>query len=557
MQHLGEFIAGLGIFLFAMFLLEDSLKNLAGRSFKLFLKKHTSNKLEAIGSGAIVTGILQSSSVVILMILAFVGAGAMSMRNALAVVIGSNFGSTLDSWIVATLGFKYDIADFAMPVIGVTGILAVIFSDRKRVFEFSRFFLGFGFLFLGLSFMKESIEALVADFDFTPYEGYHRSIFVLIGFVITALIQSSSATVAITLSALSTGVIPFDFAVAVVIGSEFGTSVKIVLGSIGGISAKRRIAVGNLIFNFVITTIAYFAMYPLIRLIVDVIGIKDPLIGLVMFQSSMNLIGVAIFIPFLNKFSDFLEKRFSSENDSTTFYIRDVSPDVQAPALIAMEKEVSVFIHRIIPLNLDAFDVKEIIVHTENDLQVKIDERNKKLKSYSERYDDLKHTEGEILAFYLKMRKKQDNQTGIDHLDQLVSAVRNAIYSAKAMKDVQHNRKEFHDSANDAKYAHYKLFQKEVEDFYREVDEIFKTVDEETRFDKLKSLLETARNDYDGRMNYVYKEAEQDKLNETDISSLLNTNREIYASSKAIVLSMKDYLLSKKYADKFGDVLVI
>ncbi|MDQ3108749.1 MAG: Na/Pi symporter, partial [Bacteroidota bacterium] len=127
MQHLGEFIAGLGIFLFAMLLLEESLKNLAGRSFKLFLKKHTSNKFEAIGSGAIVTGVLQSSSVVILMILAFVGAGAISMRNAFAVVIGSNFGTTIDSWVVATLGFKYDIAEFAMPVIGLSAIIAVIF----------------------------------------------------------------------------------------------------------------------------------------------------------------------------------------------------------------------------------------------------------------------------------------------------------------------------------------------------------------------------------------------------------------------------------------------
>lgn len=556
MQHLGEFIAGLGIFLFAMFLLEDSLKNLAGRSFKLFLKKHTSNKFEAIGSGAIVTGVLQSSSVVILMILAFVGAGAISMRNALAVVIGSNFGTTLDSWIVATLGFKYDIADFAMPVIGVTGILAVIFSDRKKLYEFSRFFLGFGFLFLGLSFMKESIEALVVGFDFTPYKDYHRSIFVLIGFVITALIQSSSATVAITLSALSTGVIPFDFAIAIVISSELSTSVKILIGAIGGISAKRRIAIGNLIFNFVITVVAYFAMYPLIRLIVDIIGIKDPLIALVMFQSAMNLIGVILFIPFLNKFSDFLEKRFSSESDSTTFYIRDVSPDVPEPAIEALEKEISLFIHRIIPLNLDAFNVKDI-VHAENDLQLKIDERNKKLKSYSERYDDLKHTEGEILAFYLKMRKIQGNQTNMDRLEQLVAAVRHAIYSAKAMKDVQHNRKEFHDSANDAKYAHYKFFQQEVEEFYSEVDAIFKSADEEVRFGQLTRLLETARNDYDIRMNYVYKEAEQDKLNETDISSLLNTNREIYASSKAIIFSMKEYLLSKKYADKFGDVLAI
>lgn len=550
MQILGEFIAGLGIFLFAMFLLEDSLKNLAGRSFKLFLKKHTSNKLEAIGSGAVVTGVLQSSSVVILMILAFVGAGAMSMRNALAVVIGSNFGTTLDSWVVATLGFKYDIADFALPVIGVAGILTVIFNDRKKVYEFSRFFLGFGFLFLGLSFMKESIEVSLKDFDFTPYEGYHRIIFVLIGFVITALIQSSSATIAITLSALSTGVIPFDFAVAVVIGSELGTSMKIVLGSIGGISAKRRIAIGNLIFNFTISLIAYFLMYPLINGIEKIVGTKEPLIALVLFQSAINLIGVILFIPFLDRFADFLEKRFATKEDSTTFYIREVN--VQEAATAAMEKEVLLFIHRIIPLNLEAFHVKHMIVDPGTALQLKMDERNKKIKKYSEKYGDLKHSEGEILAFYLKLRKEHVDKLDGNRLDQLVAAVRHAIHSAKAMKDVRHNRKEFRDSANDAKYANYKFFQGHVERFYKEINETFKIKEEAGCFDKLRHLSALAKENHEAGMKHIYKQAEEDELNEVDISSLLNTNSEIYSSSREIVFSLKNYLLSEEYAAKFG-----
>ena len=99
-----QLLAGLGIFLFGMFQLEDTLKQLAGRTFKLFLRKHTGNKFGAILSGTIVTGVLQSSSVVTLMVLTFVGAGVISMRNALGVVIGANLGTTLDSWVVATLG---------------------------------------------------------------------------------------------------------------------------------------------------------------------------------------------------------------------------------------------------------------------------------------------------------------------------------------------------------------------------------------------------------------------------------------------------------------------
>lgn len=551
MQNLGEFLAGLGIFLFAMFLLEDSLRNLAGRSFKLFLKKHTSNKIEAIGSGAIATGVLQSSSVVILMILALVGAGALSMKNALAVVIGSNLGTTISNWIVATLGFKFDIADFALPLIGITGILTIVFADRKKVHEFSRFFLGFGFLFLGLDFMKDSIELLLKDFDFTPYENYHRSIFVLIGFVITALIQSSSATVAITLSALNTGVIPFDLAVAVVIGSELGTSIKIVIGSIGGLAAKWKISMGNLIFNFIITIVSYLIMYPLIGLIERIIGTDEPLIALVMFQSVINLVGIIMFAPFLDRFSKFLNKRFSSASDSTTFYIRNAKTN--GAGMEEMEREVLLFIHRVIPVNLDAFHVRELIVHPGKEMQAKIEERNKKFKSYEERYADLKHTEGEILAFYLKLKKSNEDK---DRLGQLVASARNAIYSAKAMKDVRHNRKEFRDSSNDAKYANYKFFQGHVESFYKEIDGLFKINEEQARYNALVHLLEKAGENYQLRMEHVYKEAEEDKLNETDISSLLNTNREIYSSAKSIVFSLKDYLLEKENAGRFHDVPV-
>src|SRR5215211_2717618 len=113
-----------------------------------------------------------------------------------------------------------------------------------------------------------------------------------------------------------------------------------------------------------------------------------------------------------------------------------------------------------------------MIVDPGKELQLKMSGRNKKLKSYSDKYEDLKHSEGEILAYYLKLRKEHGNKLDGNRLDQLVAAVRNAINSAKAMKDVQHNRKEFRDSANDAKYANYLFFQDYVEAFYKELNDV-------------------------------------------------------------------------------------
>jgi phosphate:Na+ symporter len=281
-----------------------------------------------------------------------------------------------------------------------------------------------------------------------------------------------------------------------------------------------------------------------------IVGKDDPLIALVMFQSAMNLAGVILFIPFLDRFADFLEKRFSAKDDSKTFYIKDVEGN--EGAMQAMEKEVLLFIHRIIPLNLSAFHSHEVIVNTPGELRQKIEARNKKLKSYADKYEDLKHTEGELLAFYLKLRTTQNEMEEHQRLEQLIASVRNAIYSAKAMKDVQHNRKEFRDSASDVKYANYKFFQGHVEEFYTEVNELFKMQGERAHFNKLTYLLEIAERDCEIRTQHIYKQAEDEKLNEVDISSLLNTSSEIYSSSKAIAFSLKDYFLEGEAARTFA-----
>jgi phosphate:Na+ symporter len=296
-------------------------------------------------------------------------------------------------------------------------------------------------------------------------------------------------------------------------------------------------------------------MYPLIHGI-EKIGVRDPLIGLVVFQSVLNLIGVILFVPFLDRFSDFLEKRFSADNDSATFFIRDAGKGTSADALAAMEKEVLYFVHRVLPLNLDAFHSTGEIIHHDKEMQQKLNERNEKLKSYEAKYEDLKQIEGELLAFYLQ-QKKQENEPDKERFERLIAAVRNAIYSAKSMKDVRHNRKEFRDSANDAKYANYKFFQEHVEAFYKEIDEVFAVKEEQSRFEQLAHLLENAGKDYASRIAHIYKEAEAGKLSESDISSLLNTNREIYASSKAIIFSLKDLLLGEEYAGRFEDFPVL
>ncbi len=149
--ELSKMAAGVGLFLLGVSFLEESLRKLAGRTFKIFLKRQTTNKLKAVAGGAIVTGVLQSSSVVNLMVLAFVGAGVLTMQNALAVILGANIGTTLTSWIVATLGFKINIESLAYPIVGVFGIAMVMLPRENRGYHWSKFLFGFGLLRLSAS----------------------------------------------------------------------------------------------------------------------------------------------------------------------------------------------------------------------------------------------------------------------------------------------------------------------------------------------------------------------------------------------------------------------
>ena len=225
-----EFLAGLGIFLLAMVLLEDSLEKLAGRPFKKFLRRHTDRPVKAILSGTFVTAILQSSSVVSLMVLAFVGAGIIELKNAIGIIIGSNLGTTFTGWVVAIFGFNFDIEEFTLPFIAFGGLSMVFFAKREKLFLFGQLIIGFGFLFLGLDYMKSSIALLAENFDISPFAAYSPYLLFLVGFVLTAIIQSSSAAMVIALSALYAQIITLEAAAAMVIGNDLGTTTTVILG---------------------------------------------------------------------------------------------------------------------------------------------------------------------------------------------------------------------------------------------------------------------------------------------------------------------------------------
>ncbi len=546
LSDLWKVLAGVAIFLLGLRFMEDSLRQLSGRKFKLFLKKQTTSKIKAIGGGAIVTGILQSSSLVSLMVLAFVGAGVLSMQNALAVILGANLGTTLDSWIVATIGFKTNIGDLAVPVIGIAGITLALVNRGTRWYRWSMFFLGLSFLFFGLGLMKTGIEDLVKTIDIRQYENSPAIVFLGIGLLITSLIQSSSATIAITLSALYAGGITLFDATAIVLGAEIGTTLKLFIASLKGIAAKRRVALGNFMFNGINVFIIMLFIAPVNHFITGTIGIKDELIALVFFQSLVNITGIILFYPFLGVFGRFLERCYGDADDETMF-IHDVKPGEPAVALFALENESRYFLFKVLDFVMTGFGIKN-----EWKEQMRLDSKFSD-KPNAEKYDRIKFVYGEIHSFSIRIQHTMTGKEDLTRLDRLVSSIRNCMYAAKSMKDALPDIEQLKKSSNDVKYDFFVKTQDITRNFCHNIHSLISNKSNETAA-KLSKLYTEVTLGYTASLQHLYKESIAKHVSETDISTLLNFNREVVTAFKSLVFAAKDYLLDREQSKHFEDL---
>ncbi|HEX6170631.1 MAG TPA: Na/Pi symporter [Chitinophagaceae bacterium] len=541
-----KMLAGVAIFLLGIKFLEESLQELAGRRFKLFLKRQTANKIKAIGGGAVVTAVLQSSSVVSLMVLAFVGAGIIHMQNALAIILGANLGTTISNWVVALVGFKVNIENIALPITGIAGLGYVIFNKSSPLYNWSRFLLGFSFLFVGLGYIKTAIEDIVQQVDLNQYENSPVIVFFLVGFIITSIIQSSSATMALTLSALHAGAINLHDSMAITLGSEVGTTIKLFIASIKGTAVKKRVALGNFLINIFTVSLVMIFLSPVNRLITEIIGIKDNLIALVFFQSLINIFGIILFYPLLNVLGRFLENRFRSADDETMF-IHKVDVKEPSTALDALEKETSHFIEVVCNYALNCFEISDK-KQPETKLNKKYLDNN-----ILEKYDYIKFLYGEIHSYYIQMQKTTSHKEDAEKLDRFMSSNRNAMYAAKSFKDALPDKEQLQNSSNEVKFAFYKETRTEVEKFCKAVQELLKE-DNKNDAGEFAAIFKSVTSGYTATLQHLYKEGTAGNVNETEITTMLNFNREIFTGFKSLVFAVKGLLLDKNQSKQFDDL---
>ncbi|MET0093837.1 MAG: Na/Pi symporter, partial [Sedimenticola sp.] len=238
-------LGSLGLFLYGMKVMSDALMELAGDRMRTVLATTTSNRFFAVMTGFLITAAIQSSSATTLMVVSFVNASLLTMTEAVGVIMGANIGTTVTAWLISILGFKVSMSSIALPLVGVGFLMAL--SKKKKIKDWGCFIIGFAVLFIGLQFLKESVpdirnnpEVLAFLAEYTTKGYLSVLMFMVIGTILTLIVQSSSATMALTLLMCHEGWIPFDMAAAMVLGENIGTTITANLAAlVANYQAKR------------------------------------------------------------------------------------------------------------------------------------------------------------------------------------------------------------------------------------------------------------------------------------------------------------------------------
>lgn len=349
------------LFLYGLKLMSESLQKVMGQWLQIILSSISSNKVKGVLTGIFITALIQSSSATTVMVVSFVNAGMLGLNEALCVILGANIGTTLTAWLVALLGFQFEMSFFTLPLIGIG--IPLIFSNSRKVKNWGEMLLGFSLLFISLDFLKNTIPVVsnswlldsILLIKSLPYISYIS--FFLIGTLFTVLIRSSNAIFALILVLSYQGWISFDLGAAMVLGVNVGTTIAAINAArVANVTAKRA-AYARLIFNlFGVTWVISFFPHLIkgLAFISSVVGIGNPLLNLesvplslALFHTLFNVLNTLILLQFLKKISQMVIKKIpvgmNSENEFKLTHIKIGLLSTPDASLFQAKRETIVF----------------------------------------------------------------------------------------------------------------------------------------------------------------------------------------------------------------------
>ena len=356
-------LGSLGLFLYGMTLMSEALQKVAGDKLRNILAAMTSNSVSRILTGLFITAVIQSSSATTVMVVSFVNAGLLSLVQSIGVIMGANIGTTFTAWLISLLGFKADIAVLAIPLIAFG--FAFMMCKAKKKKSIGELIIGFSLLFLGLSFLKDSVpdlqsspEVLAFLQQWTNYGFGSTLMFVGIGTILTIVLQSSSATMALTLVMCNNGWIPFEMGAAMVLGENIGTTITAnIAASVANVSA-RRAAMGHSVFNVFGVLWCLILFNPFLGLVSKIImamGLDNPLVAgasansvlyaISMVHTLFNICNTLILVWFTNQIAQLVTKIIKGKKEEEVFRLQYIQGGMLSTAELSLNQAKEEIVH--------------------------------------------------------------------------------------------------------------------------------------------------------------------------------------------------------------------
>lgn len=393
-------IGSLALFLYGMKIMSEGLQKFAGDSLRRILTAMTTNRVTGVLTGVLITALIQSSSATTVMVVSFVNAGLLTLTQSIGVIMGANIGTTVTAWLISALGFKVDIAAFALPLLAFA--LPLFFSGKSSRKSIGEFVFGFAFLFMGLQSLKANAPDLGANPEmlafvqnYTDMGFFSIILFLFIGAILTMIVQASAATMAITLIMCANGWIDYHLGVALVLGENIGTTITANLAALTGNTQARRAALAHLVFNVFGVMWVLVLFYPFTNavswFVTHVMKVSDPAVAvsfkLAAFHTAFNISNTFIMIWFVSLIEKTVCTLIKPKVEDEEYRLRYITGGMLSTAelsILQAHKEISLFAERTARMfNM----VKELFYEKNEETFLKTYSRIEKYENISDRME--------------------------------------------------------------------------------------------------------------------------------------------------------------------------
>lgn len=455
-------IGSLALFLYGMKIMSEGLQKFAGDSLRRILTAMTTNRVTGVLTGVLITALIQSSSATTVMVVSFVNAGLLTLTQSIGVIMGANIGTTVTAWLISALGFKVDIAAFALPLLAFA--LPLFFSGKSSRKSIGEFVFGFAFLFMGLQSLKANAPDLGANPEmlafvqnYTDMGFFSIILFLFIGAILTMIVQASVATMAITLIMCANGWIDYHLGVALVLGENIGTTITANLAALTGNTQARRAALAHLVFNVFGVMWVLVLFYPFTNavswFVTHVMKVSDPAVvvsfKLAAFHTAFNISNTFIMIWFVSLIEKTVCTLIKPKVEDEEYRLRYITGGMLSTAelsILQAHKEISLFAERTARMfNM----VKELFYEKNEETFLKTYSRIEKYENISDRMEiEIANYLTEVSEGRLSSESKEEIRIMLRAVSEIESIADSCNNLARSIKRRNEFKSEFTEEQN-------------------------------------------------------------------------------------------------------------